>query len=47
MSTVQKALDEAYGADTRIRVIHVQEFQAGDALVPNSETASEVSRKVS
>jgi pimeloyl-ACP methyl ester carboxylesterase len=47
MSTVQKVLDEAYGADSRIRVIHVQEFQAGDALVPNSETATEASRKVS
>ena len=47
MTAIQQALEKAYGKDSRIRVLHVQEFKAGDALVPSSETASEASRKVS
>lgn len=46
-NSMEEALKKTFSGDERVRVLHVQEFLAGDALVPSSEKASETSRTVS
>ncbi|RDW75438.1 hypothetical protein BP6252_06580 [Coleophoma cylindrospora] len=45
--SIQQALTKAFGNNKNIRVLHVQEYAAGDALVPLSEEANASSRRAS
>ena len=45
--SVHDALGKVFGHDSSIRVLHVQQFAAGDALIPSSEEPNEHSRRVS